>query len=44
MVKIKCHKCNHIWETKSESLWVTCPSCQYKTKNGESKMGNEVKT
>jgi len=31
---ITCHKCNHEWNTKSTIMWVTCPSCQYKTKNG----------
>ena len=31
--KIKCQKCNHEWETKSVLVWVTCPSCQFKTMN-----------
>jgi len=30
---MKCPKCNHKWETKSKLLYVTCPSCQRKTKN-----------
>jgi len=25
--KVKCPKCNHEWETKSNLLYVTCPSC-----------------
>lgn len=32
-MKIKCPKCYHEWETKSELVLVTCPSCNLKTKN-----------
>lgn len=31
-MEVICPKCKHIWETKSEMIWVTCPSCQIKTK------------
>jgi len=31
-MKIKCPKCNHEWETKSQLKMVTCPSCQLKVK------------
>lgn len=31
-MKIKCPNCNHEWETKSELMMVTCPSCQLKVK------------
>jgi len=46
-MKIKCPKCNHEWETKSQLKMVTCPSCQLKVKiekkkiegyNGKEKM------
>jgi len=33
MKKLKCPKCNHEWETKSELVMVTCPSCQLKVKS-----------
>jgi len=31
-MKIRCEKCGHEWETKSEMKLVTCPSCQLKTR------------
>ena len=30
--KIKCDKCGHEWETKSELIFVTCPSCYGKVR------------
>jgi len=33
MKRVKCPKCNHEWETKSELKMVTCPSCLLKIKN-----------
>ncbi len=30
--KVKCHKCSYEWETDSEMVFVTCPSCRVKTK------------
>ncbi len=32
MVKAKCTKCNYEWETKSEMIFVSCPSCNNKVK------------
>ena len=32
MVIIKCPRCGHEWDTKSELSTVTCSSCQYKVK------------
>jgi DNA-directed RNA polymerase subunit RPC12/RpoP len=34
-MKMKCPNCKHEWETKSKLIYVTCPSCQLKTKNKE---------
>jgi len=31
MLKINCSHCNYNWDTKSEKLLVTCPSCLRKT-------------
>jgi len=33
MVKVICHKsdCGYTWETDSEMMFVTCPSCRSKT-------------
>ena len=31
--KIKCPKCKHEWETKSELKLVTCSSCNLKVPN-----------
>jgi len=30
---MKCPKCNYEWETKSDLIMVTCPSCLLKVKN-----------
>jgi Zn finger protein HypA/HybF involved in hydrogenase expression len=35
MKSIKCHNCDHEWKTKSEHVFVSCPSCMGKTKNVE---------
>ena len=35
MNKIKCHKCNHVWNTKSLHKKITCPSCLNKTFNND---------
>ena len=40
MKKIKCPKCNHEWETKSQLKMVTCPSCQLKVKLEQTKSNN----
>lgn len=37
---INCDKCGYSWVTKSELLFVSCPSCMQKVKN-EQKEGNE---
>ncbi len=31
--KIKCSKCNYEWETHSELMNISCPSCQSKVPN-----------
>lgn len=33
MHKINCPKCKYSWKTKSKLKYITCPSCQRKTKN-----------
>ena len=33
--KLKCKKCNYEWETKSELIKVSCPSCGDKVYNKE---------
>jgi len=35
MKKVKCPRCEHEWETKSELVNVTCSSCGYKIPNKE---------
>lgn len=35
MKKLKCDKCGYEWETSSENLFVSCPSCLLKVKNKE---------
>lgn len=30
--EIRCPKCHHKWLTKSNLIYITCPSCQYKIK------------
>jgi len=32
-IKLKCLKCNYEWETKSELIKVSCPSCGNKVIN-----------
>jgi len=38
---MKCKNCGYEWDSKSEMIWVTCPSCRYKSamakKEGEDK-------
>ena len=34
MKKVKCSKCGYEWETKSEKIFVTCPNCQLKFREG----------
>jgi len=31
--KLKCSHCGYEWETKSNMIKITCPSCQLKVKN-----------
>ncbi len=31
-MKTKCSKCGYEWETKSEMVYVSCPSCLKKVK------------
>ena len=31
-MKAKCTKCNYEWDTKSEMIFVSCPSCNNKVK------------
>jgi len=40
-MKIKCPKCDHEWETKSQLKMVTCPSCQLKVKLDKKKEGDK---
>ena len=40
-MKAKCNKCSYEWETKSEMIFVSCPSCGSKVKIGE--LNNEIK-
>jgi len=28
----ECPKCGHAWVTRSEADWITCPSCQLKSR------------
>ncbi len=30
--KITCDSCNYIWDSKSDLIYVTCPSCMHKVK------------
>lgn len=30
---MKCSRCQHAWETKSEYLYVSCPNCMSKVRN-----------
>lgn len=32
MIKIKCDACGHRWTTKSEHIFVSCPSCLKKVR------------
>lgn len=32
MVKAKCQKCQYEWETNSQMIMVSCPSCGSKVK------------
>ncbi len=32
MLKVKCQKCKYEWETNSELIKVSCPSCGSKVK------------
>jgi len=34
-MKIKCKKCEYEWETKSQLILVSCPSCGTKNKTNE---------
>lgn len=33
MVEVRCDRCGHKWNTESELMFVTCPSCLKKVKN-----------
>lgn len=33
VVKVVCHRCGHIWYTKSERRIINCPSCYRPVKN-----------
>jgi len=39
MIKAKCKKCGYEWETSSELIMVSCPSCGNKVKIREIKNG-----
>jgi DNA-directed RNA polymerase subunit RPC12/RpoP len=41
MIKIICLKCKYEWESKSDLLFVTCPSCLNKVKINEKGVENE---
>lgn len=28
-----CPRCNHTWNSRSEYIWITCPSCMGKVRN-----------
>ena len=32
LINVKCLHCNHRWDTASQGKFVTCPSCQLKTR------------
>jgi len=40
-MKLKCKKCKHEWETKSELKLVTCPSCHLKVRNKKEEKVND---
>jgi len=42
-MKVKCPKCKHEWETKSQLKMVTCPSCQLKVRIKEEDKQNQQK-
>ena len=27
MVKLKCHRCNHVWDYSGNKIYPKCPSC-----------------
>lgn len=35
--QVKCSKCGYEWNTRSEMMFVSCPSCMQKTKVEEEK-------
>ena len=41
MVKVKCPKCSHKWDTKSKLINVSCPSCNGKVKVEDNKVKGE---
>lgn len=44
MKNVKCTHCKYSWETETEKEFVTCPSCQRKTKVGDRTINeNKVK-
>ena len=42
-MKMKCTNCGYEWITKSDKIFVTCPSCLGKTKKEEGDGTNESK-
>lgn len=34
-MNIKCDKCGHVWDTKSDYMYVSCPSCMSKVKRAD---------
>lgn len=40
LTKVKCSKCGYEWETESEMILVTCPSCMLKSKHPKFKVKN----
>lgn len=42
-MKVKCSKCEYVWDTNSEKIYVSCPSCMQKVKiRGVKKNGNKI--
>ena len=41
---MKCPKCNYEWKTKTELMYVSCPSCRLKVKNEENTTQSEDST
>lgn len=34
-VPVKCKKCGHLWNTKSDFFYINCPNCRTSNKRAE---------